>query len=85
MVILTRAIGFLSQSENSYGVMRQGLEYENRGRNQEVLEMDWAYNEKPRTNVRYQALRWNPQGKRGRPRSTWGSDLKTELREVGSN
>ena len=40
---------------------------------------------KPASSITRQALNWNPQGKRGRPRNSWRRDTKAELKPQGTN
>ena len=56
---------------------------------EELLRRRWGWLghtlRKPATNITYQALSWNPQGKRkrGRPRNTWRRDLTKNVQETG--
>jgi len=38
---------------------------------------------KPASTITRQALTWNPQGKRGRPRNTWRKGLLTDTKRRG--
>ena len=56
---------------------------------EELLRRRWGWLghtlRKPATNITYQALSWNPQGKRkrGRPKNTWRRDLAKDINNTG--
>ena len=57
----------------------------------QILKRYWGWIghtlQKPASSITYQALTWNPQGKRkrGRPRNSWRRDTEAELKQQGTN